>query len=334
VTVTTDAPITSTRVEEADWIRNRLAPWSENVATSIIPVGFEAYARILHPAQLPLDGRDLVRWSDVSRWSGEPISRTVQWHEIALPRVARTDRPPWWGQGPRDGEPYREDLLTLVNVLTPLTVSPERCFFCVWNGYFQSNAARYGSETPSVQLPRPDPPPRLVELPNRSYGLFEGALAGAVSIAIAHRRVGQPPNLWWPSDRSWIVASEIDLPWTYVGGSRTLIDRVLADPRLESLAVEPDDSYVLTVSGWLGELVDHATNELLETDAATLVLSLGTVQMSWRRLGLRRKGTLLISTEGPNGTSSSETPLRTDDVAHRRLVTYLRVRGGVLALVR
>jgi hypothetical protein len=327
------APTMSTHVEEADWIRDRLAAWSENVATSIIPGGFEAYARILHPAQLPSDGRDLVRWSDVSRWSGEPISRSVQWHEIALPRVARADRPPWWGQGPREGEPYLEDLLTLVDVLTPFTEAPDRCFFCVWNGFFQSNAVRFGSDTPSVQLPRPDPPPRLVELPNRSYGLFEGTLASVTSIDIAHRRVGQPPNLWWPGDRSWIVASEIDLPWTYVGGSKGLIDRVLADPRMESLAVEPDDSYALTLSGWLGELVDKATNDLLEMDAASLVLSLGAVQMSWSRLGLRRKGTLHISTEGPNGTSSSETPLRTDDVVHRRLVTYLRVRGGVLALV-
>jgi hypothetical protein len=329
-----DAPVMSTRVEEADWIRDRLSPWSQHVATSVIPNGFEAYARILHPAQVPSEGRDLVRWSDVSQWSEVPMSRSVQWHEIALPRFPRTTRAPWWGQGPAEGDPYRDDLLSLVDVLTPLTDAAERCFFCLWNGHFQTNAVAYGSGTTSVALPRPDSPPRLVELPNRSYGLFEGALTGVTSIDIAHRRNGQPPNLWWPSDRSWIVVSEIDLPWTYVGGSTALIERVLADARLESLAVEPGDSYALVFTGWLGELVDNACNELLENDSATLELSLGTVQMSWRRLGARRKGTLVTSSIGPNGTSSTETPLRTGDAAHRRLVTYLRVRGGVLGLIR
>ena len=329
-----DAPVLSTRVEEVDWIRDRLRPWSEHVATSVIPDGFEAYARILHPAQVPSEGRDLVRWKDVSQWSDVPMSRNVQWHEIALPRLPRTVRPPWWGQGPAEGDPYRDDLLSLVDVLTPRTDAPQRSYFCVWDGHFQTNAVRYGSGMPSVAVPRPDPPPRLVELPNRSYGLFEGALNGVTSIDIAHRRSSQPPNLWWPNDRSWIVASEIDLPWTYVGGSKALIESVLADPNLESETVEPGDSYALVVTGWLGELVDNATIELLESDSATLELSLGTVQMSWRRLGSRRKGTLVTSSVGPNGTSSTETPFRTRDAAHRRLVTYLRVRGAVLGLIR
>jgi hypothetical protein len=172
-----------------------------------------------------------------------------------------------------------------------------------------------------------------VELPNRSYGLFEGALAGVTSIDVAHRRIGQPPNLWWPSDRSWIVASEIDLPWTYVGGSTALIERILAEPRLESLGAEPDDSCVPIFSGWLGELIENATNELLDNDSASLALSLGTVELSWRRMGLRRKGVLLTSTVGPNGTSTSEQPIRSDDMAYRRLVIYSQIRRGVLGLI-
>ncbi len=323
----------STRVEEADWIGDRLEPWSEHVATTMIPNGFEAYARILHPAQEPSEGRDLVRWNDVSRWSEVPMTRNVQWHEIALPRSARTSRPPWRGQGPAEGYPFRDDLLALVDVLAPLTKTPDSCLFCVWNGYFRSNAVQYGSDTPSVVLPRPDAPPRLVELPNRSYGLFEGALSGVTSIDVPFRRNGQPPNLWWPSDRTWIVASGIDLQWTYVGGSKALIDMVLAEARLESLRVEPGDSYLLNLSGWLAKLVDNATNEVLENESATLELSLGTVQMSWRRLGLRSKGTFLTTTLGPNGTSSSETPLRTRDADYRRLVIYGNVRSAVLGLI-
>jgi hypothetical protein len=32
----------------------------------------------------------------------------------------------------------------------------------------------------------------------------------------------------WPDDRAWCVAAEIDLAWTYVGASVTLINDVLA----------------------------------------------------------------------------------------------------------
>jgi hypothetical protein len=173
----------------------------------------------------------------------------------------------------------------------------------------------------------------LVELPNRSYGLFEGALAGVTSIDIAHRRRGQPPNLWWPSDRSWIVASDIDLQWTYVAGSTQLIEALLGEPKLEVLVVEPNDSCTLTLSGWLGELVERAATEVANGDSATLSLSLGTVQISWRRLGVRANGTLLTSTTGPNGTSSSESPLRSGDAAYRRLVIHATIQRAVLALV-
>jgi hypothetical protein len=48
------------------------------------------------------------------------------------------------------------------------------------------------------------------------------------------------PNLWWPDDRSWCVASEIDFPYTYVGGSQELIEEILADPSLEALPAALD----------------------------------------------------------------------------------------------
>jgi hypothetical protein len=43
----------------------------------------------------------------------------------------------------------------------------------------------------------------------------------------------QAPNLIWPADRSWYVASEYDLDSTLVGCSRHLADAILAAPELE-----------------------------------------------------------------------------------------------------
>lgn len=34
------------------------------------------------------------------------------------------------------------------------------------------------------------------------------------------------PSLWWPDDRTWCVATEIDFRWTYVGGSQVCINEI------------------------------------------------------------------------------------------------------------
>ncbi len=47
--------------------------------------------------------------------------------------------------------------------------------------------------------------------------------------------------MWWPDDRAWCVASEVDFHSTYVGGSRRLIDGLLGDERIEALEVAVTD---------------------------------------------------------------------------------------------
>jgi hypothetical protein len=55
----------------------------------------------------------------------------------------------------------------------------------------------------------------------------------------------------WPDDRAWCVAAEIDLAWTYVGGSVTLINDVLASPRLEAQPASLDDDFRQRLPEWL-----------------------------------------------------------------------------------
>lgn len=42
----------------------------------------------------------------------------------------------------------------------------------------------------------------------------------------------------WPSDRSWFVASEIDVPWTGVAGSAELLEELMADDVLDTELVD------------------------------------------------------------------------------------------------
>lgn len=61
-------------------------------------------------------------------------------------------------------------------------------------------------------------------------------VSGSIFRGAAEADVG--PSLWWPPDRDWFVATEIDFRWTYVGGSRECIDRILADIRPEALETD------------------------------------------------------------------------------------------------
>ena len=73
--------------------------------------------------------------------------------------------------------------------------------------------------------PQPPPPPPLlrksrVRLPNRDYLLFTGSAAEAEGW-------DDGPNLWWPDDRAWCAAAEIDLDYTLIGGSSELRDELV-----------------------------------------------------------------------------------------------------------
>ncbi|GAC1504213.1 MAG: hypothetical protein NVS1B3_00490 [Candidatus Dormibacteraceae bacterium] len=236
----------SDEVEAADWIGPRLHPFAQDVG-SIVPSGFEAYARIFHPAR-KLVGVDEVemRWSDVAEWSGRTVHPEMQFHSIAVPVPDRETRWQAWSQEPRLGALSEGQARALVRLLAAHTSNAGECWFCVWEGYGSINPNplpqpradagglrwirslwwRLGRTLPKANPNVPEW--RRVRLPQRNYILFKGPL----SLALGH---DGGPNLWWPDDRSWCVASEIDFPYTYVGGSKKLIEEILVDPAIEAL---------------------------------------------------------------------------------------------------
>ena len=86
--------------------------------------------------------------------------------------------------------------------------------------------------------------PRLRH-PGRDYILFEGPLDAVTTLG---RQVTddwfipQSPNLFWPEDQSWCVATEIDYDSSIVAGTSELVAAVMAEPTLETWRVDPDDS--------------------------------------------------------------------------------------------
>ena len=50
----------------------------------------------------------------------------------------------------------------------------------------------------------------------------------------------QRASLWWPEDRAWCVATDVDLMTTYVGGGPECIDALVTDDELEAMPVSID----------------------------------------------------------------------------------------------
>lgn len=200
-----------------EWIAARLGEFGPTV-DGTVPRGYAAYACVPHPG-----------WDD---------DGTV---------AAQTD--------------------ALVAALTPFT-GDQPVHLALWTGHaflydHDSDPRTTSGIAPYVSWSEDEPPPSeeeveqaraeaweqiiptLVErpaapmllLPHREYHLWTGTLADAG--AFLHQQ--QPPNLWWPEDRSWFVGSEIDAVATYVGGSDALVEALCADPTLRATRVAPSD---------------------------------------------------------------------------------------------
>jgi hypothetical protein len=229
----------SQEVEAAAWIEKRLHPFGHNDIGSVVPEGFDSYVRLLHPCRSGPIGERVVRWSEVAQWSGRQVNGSISFEELSKPSGPVHNPFPWFEE-PEQGTLTRGDTEALVSILSAYTATPEQCWFCVWNGYgWDRHGPLHRRGTPKPEY-LPDPIPakvrngRLVRLPGREYYLYRGPIAQALTFVDYER---QSPNLWWPEDRLWCVASEIDLCWTYVGGSRDMTDAILSDDRLESVGV-------------------------------------------------------------------------------------------------
>ena len=133
-----------------------------------------------------------------------------------------------------------------------------------------------------------------VHLPHRDYLLYTGPAEAVATLAGLDGTWGQVPNIWWPADRAWCVASEIDLQWTCVGGPRGLIDAILADDRIEALPATPDDP-VSRVEDWVIAWVDQLAGGLMAHGTASLSTPRGSVDAWLRRPHRIRKGSCASS---------------------------------------
>jgi hypothetical protein len=110
------------------WIAPRLEAGFGGKVKQQAPNGYDAYARVLHPAS-DSEGNP-VTWAAVASALGRAAHREVQWHKLvgASDSFAITGSE-WGGGNPETGELEPASLEVLCRILASHTAEPEHCFF-------------------------------------------------------------------------------------------------------------------------------------------------------------------------------------------------------------
>ena len=182
--------------------------------------------------------RRKVSWATVASWNGKVVHPQAAFHRIANLDPMMYEKPSW-GRAPFVGTLPEEECGHLVGILREFTTTPKLCYFAVWEGYggLDARLDRGAAKLESPYL-------------GRAYYIFRGPLGGVMSFyewSFFHRS----PNLWWPEDRAWCVATDIDSLDSYIGGSEACIERILEHPDLEAFPTTVD-----TLANGIGDSIN------------------------------------------------------------------------------
>ena len=239
-----------------------------NLVAGQVPRGYEAYARIFHPAMGP-DGQP-VRWAQIAARRGTTMHALAQF--AALSGIGEDGGPlaedSWEGEAPGWDGLGAAELRAMAPLLAAHTTTPEQIHLALWNGLAfihggdqvevviaddpaldaQQNAQRAAELAAKAKAPAfsdavRNAPTLQIGSGYRSFYLFTGDGQDLASPLWARTSLGeqrQSPNLAWPQDRNWLMSTELYEDSTIVGGTRALIDALLGCAALEAWEVQAD----------------------------------------------------------------------------------------------
>ncbi|MCU1530087.1 MAG: hypothetical protein JWP75_3850 [Frondihabitans sp.] len=268
-----------TDVSGGDWLHGRIP--IDGGYPAVAGTGWDAYARILHPAEASgdIDGAFTIlkwTWAEAARRRGVGMHALVDWNTIGRQG----------GQVEVDGltlSPGQEGCLEprllriLASLLAAETSTPDDITVGVWSGFGHETSSRQVatlvfSDEDITEEPQPAPTDAemdavlhrlvneatarlqagilpsapeapLLELPDRDYYLAAATLQSLGDLAEHDHDLASGIQLIWPAGHEWLVASEIDFDSTIVGGSRGLIQRIVDHPGLEAFVVHEHDHF-------------------------------------------------------------------------------------------
>ncbi|MEV4901778.1 hypothetical protein AB0K08_10605 [Citricoccus sp. NPDC055426] len=214
-------------------------------------------------------------WRHVAADHGTELHAAAQWADLARVGVEErslSPRDPALEYGPPAiGALVLPAMSDLAEVLLHHTRTPREVVLGLWPGlgWMDGGSALFGpgvrEATGGRHSSLPMPPafgPATTRTLRRGTGLLDegGGLREYLLVADDGTRLRRPewpravhpafdagdrteyqsPNLAWPRDRAWALASEIDVDSTLVAGSADLIRAICTHPGLEAVAVRPD----------------------------------------------------------------------------------------------
>ncbi|GAB4587011.1 hypothetical protein [Nocardia sp. IFM 10818] len=226
-------------------------------------------------------------WAEVAARTGRVMHPLVQWRNLTDGEAeAAMSFGDGWAVGQTAEGWFDPSLLAALTVhLRAATETPEEVTAGVWNGFGELNTsadavlivstdgdphdiererARIDAELAAAVTPevgRAVVAGPFLRWPGRDFILFDTALSEladptwvyAAGLGWTADFPGVTPQLLWPADHAWVVASEIDFDSTIVAGSRGLIAAVLADHRFESFEIAEDADL-----SWDGDTINPA----------------------------------------------------------------------------
>jgi hypothetical protein len=211
----------------AEWLEACAHP-STGIVSSLIPAGFASYVRILHPAyahsQPDQSNRMPISWRELAASLGTDLQTLSQRFESGQSGNDVDDAVDGLERAPVFGTTPPAIVAALLPTLREATRTPDRCWFAVWEGW-------------GACLLEYDGTPSTISLPWRRYHLLQGCIDDAIISLSDDRCRHQSANIWWPEDKSWCVAVEVDHRCTYVGGSNMCIEAIIQDSSLEAAPV-------------------------------------------------------------------------------------------------
>lgn len=231
---------------ESDLIKRleaTLIDGTPGTVASFVPDTYESYVRIFHPAGT-LDGSP-VTWAEVAASTGRAMGATSHWSEIAsVEAVHRT----WPAVLPSEGS-LPLDLLSSLCELLKRHSTPRTCFLGYWEGWASTNyedllqhvETSDGQMVGTVPLPIAGAHMQVPPDAGRDYLIICGPVTAAAEL-LDLDLTSTSPQLMWPSDCCWFVASDIDLDSTLVGGEEELITFIIESDEFEARRIQITDA--------------------------------------------------------------------------------------------
>jgi len=203
--------LVETDLSPATWVAEALRDQLPGTVAALAPPVFAAYARVFHPAVRYAGDDDVdVSWAEVAAANAAVAHPLMEWGSItgSMDFFGEDNQSPLWDDAPAMGHLPEQVAARLAAVLRRHTTTPQDCWFGLFTGW------GHGFAGPELHLG------------GRGFHLLRGPVELAATNLVPEPS-SQSANAWWPADRAWFVATDVDLVTTYVGGSAALVGELL-----------------------------------------------------------------------------------------------------------